>query len=202
MTPSTTHLFGSGPCTEPTLLDGYQLLTVPDVLTEAQCARLREWAEPQPWEHEAPINGPGGFVTATDVRNNDRLIVDDESWASALWNRVRLVFPHVNGCAPVGINERFRFYRYQPGQYFRAHQDGYYQRPGTRVRSVFTVMLYLSSVEQGGATRFYDADHTVTPRAGMVCAFVHRQLHAGEEVVRGEKWVLRTDVMYDLDRQV
>ena len=194
-------LFGHGPGPDPVHLAGPHIFTLPRLLGPAECAALRTWAADRSWEHNAPINGPGGFVTRTDVRNNDRLIVDDPLWADALWHRVRHAFPRVNGSPPVGLNERFRFYRYQPGQYFRAHLDGYYQRPGTRVRSMFTLMLYLSEVEAGGTTLFYEADLEVVPEEGLACAFVHQQLHAGQPVTAGEKWVLRTDVMYDLDRR-
>ena len=195
---SAIELFGTGPGPDPVHVDGLRILTLPGLLTAEHCARLRDWTAAHTWEENAPINGAGGFVTRTDVRNNDRLIVDDPAWAEALWDRVRHVFPHANDHPPIGLNERFRFYRYRPGQYFHAHMDGWYQRPGTHIRSVYTLMLYLSGVEAGGHTRFYDADVGVIPEEGMACAFVHAQLHAGEPVERGQKWVLRTDVMYDL----
>ena len=34
------------------------------------------------------------------------------------------------GRRPVGVNERFRCYRYVPGQQFKAHYDGAFQRLG------------------------------------------------------------------------
>jgi hypothetical protein len=36
----------------------------------------------------------------------------------------------------------------------------------------------------------------VRPATGLALVFMHRQLHEGAEVVRGRKYVLRTDVMY------
>jgi hypothetical protein len=37
---------------------------------------------------------------------------------------------------------------------------------------------------------------SVTPREGMALVFVHRTWHEGAVVASGEKYVLRTDVMY------
>lgn len=54
----------------------------------------------------------------------------------------------------------------------------------------------------GGATRFwamYDSETfmDVNPKAGACLVFQHRNLlHSGEEVVRGVKYTVRTDVMY------
>ena len=36
----------------------------------------------------------------------------------------------------------------------------------------------------------------MTPERGKALVFYHRQLHEGMPVVRGRKYVLRTDVMY------
>ena len=36
----------------------------------------------------------------------------------------------------------------------------------------------------------------VTPERGKALVFYHRQLHEGMPVVRGRKYVLRTEVMY------
>jgi saccharopine dehydrogenase (NAD+, L-lysine-forming) len=38
---------------------------------------------------------------------------------------------HLHGRRPVGVNERFRCYRYEPGQRFAPHYDGAYQRSAT-----------------------------------------------------------------------
>ena len=51
---------------------------------------------------------------------------------------------------------------------------------------------------QWGATAFREtrASLLVTPERGKALVFYHRQLHEGLPVVRGRKYVLRTDVMY------
>ena len=43
---------------------------------------------------------------------------------------------------------------------------------------------------------------TVRPERGMALGFVHLQLHEGAPVVRGQKYVLRTDVMYALGTRI
>lgn len=46
--------------------------------------------------------------------------------------------------------------------------------------------------------RFYLYEHgqTITPKQGQILLFEHRQLHEGAPVISGQKYVLRTDVMY------
>lgn len=192
-------LFGTDSCPPVHALDDGCVLTIPGFLDDAQCAALKGFTRGQTWEAEAPITTAEGFVQASDVRNNERLIIDDPSWADQLWSRLGPVFDGlVHGIPAIGINERFRFYRYGPGQYFRAHYDGHYRRPGTHHESLFTLMLYLSDVEEGGHTHFHESGVSVVPEPGLACAFLHRQLHEGERVAQGTKWVLRTDVMFDL----
>lgn len=132
-----------------------------------------------------------------DVRNNTRVMVDRIDWARELWELVRPVAPPpMNGLAPSGLNERFRFYRYDPGQRFAGHMDMGYCRPDASEMSLVTLMIYLNDDFEGGATRFFEHRLQVTPEAGMGLFFVHEQLHEGSEVTRGRKYVLRTDVMY------
>lgn len=37
---------------------------------------------------------------------------------------------------------------------------------------------------------------TITPNQGQILVFENRQLHEGAPVISGQKYVLRTDVMY------
>ena len=63
-------------------------------------------------------------------------------------------------------------------------------------------MIYLNDAFEGGATLFQDAtapakDYaTVTPAAGRIVLFEHGLFHCGGRVTAGEKYVLRTDVMF------
>ena len=54
----------------------------------------------------------------------------------------------------VGLNERFRFYRYTEGEYFNWHGDGSFLRSDGE-RSLFTAMLYLNDGFEGGTTDFW-----------------------------------------------
>lgn len=88
-----------------------------------------------------------------------------------------------------------RVYRYEVGQHFGLHQDQGYAGPGGS-RSLLTSMVYLNEDFDGGETDFPEQQRVVVPRTGKALWFQHMLLHAGRRVVRGSKYVLRSDVLY------
>jgi prolyl 4-hydroxylase len=143
---------------------------------------------------EAPITTSFGFVMRPDIRNNTRVIIDDKDRAEKLWERIQEYIPKLEGLSPVGVNERFRFYRYDPGQKFAWHRDGCYQRENGE-KSYLTFMIYLNEGFEGGETSFRIGK--IPPKQGRALFFLHPLLHQGDEVSKGRKYVLRTDVMYE-----
>jgi hypothetical protein len=59
-------------------------------------------------------------------------------------------------------------------------------------------MIYLNGGARGGETRFQHA--SITPAPGLALIFDHYVLHEGVRVLEGQKYVLRSDVMYGLER--
>ena len=182
-----------------TFLDGLQVYTIDDFLTPAECAAFIEQFRNRTFE-KGTI---GDLHLIESFRNNDRVIHDDHALAAAIFERAREDLPaEWQGRELGGFNERWRYYRYLPGQYFKMHGDGAHHRFQERERSLLTFMIYLNDVEEGGETRFYDrADPrvpylAVKPKCGTALVFLHQLLHEGAEVLRGEKHVLRTDVMF------
>ena len=128
------------------------------------------------------------------MRNNTRVMIDSFDLAGALWELVRdhAPSPH-EGDVAIGLNERFRIYRYDPGQQFDWHYDGYYRRQ-IGEQSKFTLMFYLNDGYEGGQTDFRDC--SVIPQQGDALLFWHHIRHRGAPVTAGRKYALRTDVMY------
>ena len=169
--------------------------TVPEVLSAAECAALIERME-SAGTAPAPISTAQGFVMRPDIRNNTRVVLDDLPLAAELLQRIRSHVPQVLGGAQVvGVNERFRCYRYAPGQRFALHYDGAFQRNHDEA-SKLTFMVYLNEGFTGGATDFPENGECITPKTGMALFFQHRLLHEGCEVLSGLKYALRSDVMY------
>jgi hypothetical protein len=177
-------------------IDDYRIFAIRDFLSPGECVAHMDRAEDLGFDI-APISAAGGFVVARDVRDNDRVMVDDHALAAELWERARPFMPGpLFGWEPVGLNERFRYYRYDPGQKFRPHFDGSFERSRTE-RSMLTFMVYLNDGYAGGQTKFVtDCKRIITPEAGKALVFWHQQLHEGAPVEAGRKYVLRTDVMY------
>jgi prolyl 4-hydroxylase len=178
-------------------LDGMAPLvfTIADVFGPAECEAAIARAEQTGFD-TAPITTGAGFVMRPEVRNNDRAMFDDVELAAELFARIRDMLPRrMCGRRPVGVNERFRCYRYMPGQQFKAHYDGAFQRSASE-RSELTFMIYLNDGFTGGQTVFHDFDVDVAPRRGMALLFQHEVLHEGRVVESGVKYVLRSDVMY------
>ncbi|KAF2494265.1 hypothetical protein BU16DRAFT_464565 [Lophium mytilinum] len=131
-------------------------------------------------------------------------------------------WPKVTGIGPqkrketwrmTRLNERMRFLKYSSGEFFRPHCDGTYETPDFKERSYFTLHLYLNDASsdpkgqslQGGSTTFHAFDMKrridVEPKIGRVLLFQHKfLLHSGDDVTRGTKLTMRTDVMFEKDR--
>jgi predicted 2-oxoglutarate/Fe(II)-dependent dioxygenase YbiX len=173
------------------------------LLSPAECAAIVA---------EATIAGFGrtGADYPPSYRDNDRLVRDDPALAAALFARIRPWLParivDADGAVwvPVGLNERFRFCRYRDGQSFTVHRDGVFAR-SDRERSRLTCMIYLDDAArfEGGRTRFFASRApgarllgAIVPRAGTMVVFDHDLWHDGEPVTRGEKHVMRSDVVF------
>lgn len=104
---------------------------------------------------------------------------------------------------PVERGEGLQVLRYTPGAEYKPHFD-YFDpaQPGTGSvlkrggQRVGTIVIYLNTPEEGGATVFPDAGLSVSPLAGNAVFFSYAQpvpatktLHGGAPVLRGEKWV-------------
>jgi hypothetical protein len=182
-------------------LDGDWVFVIHDFLSPTECAALIERSEGMSYE-----TGTVGDAVVEAVRNNERVILDDPALAAEFYERARPLLPAtVEGKVLAGFNERWRFYRYGPGQTFKPHRDGSYHRYEELQQSLLTFMIYLNDHMAGGETRFFPdmeraftrhASLSVRPEAGMALVFVHRIWHEGAVVDDGRKYVLRTDVMY------
>ncbi len=169
--------------------------TLPAVLSREECvaaiARIEALGPT-----DAPITTARGFEMRPDVRNNQRVVFDDPALAATLFALVAPSLPPtLAGAVPVGANERFRCYRYTPGQRFAPHYDGAFVRSADE-RSELTFIVYLNHMFSGGATQFHDHDVTAVPVAGSALLFQHAMLHEGCVVTDGVKYVLRSDVMF------
>ncbi len=169
------------------------IFTISDYLSLEECAELIRVSEQKAFE-AAPIITPSGSKVESNTRNNDRLVFDDYALASKLWERSKPHIPHAFGRrTAIGLNERFRLYRYTPGQKFSWHADVPFQRQNGEI-SLLTFMVYLNDGYEGGATRFESTK--VTGKPGMALVFQHGLVHEGSEVTHGVKYVLRSDVMF------
>ncbi|QUM77349.1 2OG-Fe(II) oxygenase [Moritella sp. 24] len=166
----------------------FQLL---NVFSPQECLRLIKVSESMGYLPDAAVSLP------RNVRHNDSLTwVVDEQTDHLIWDRVKHLMTDDEGIfdnkAAVGINARFRFYRYSKGDYFKPHSDGSW--PGSRVInnkliadaygdrfSQMTFLILLSEYFDGGATRFLvNANDTRQPaRRGDSVAEVDIRTPAG-----------------------
>lgn len=180
------------------MLDDNQpyIIKVRDVMSPDECQQLIakiESLNPK----VATVNTRYGTAVDQRIRNNDRVIFDDQTLADTILARIRDRVPEtIHGMVLVGANERFRCYRYKPGMRFAPHSDGSFCRNASE-RSYYSCLVYLNEDFEGGATTFLtDPEVAVQPIQGMALLFQHPIVHEGSVVISGVKYVCRTDLMY------
>lgn len=132
----------------------------------------------------------------------------------SLWSRISDLMP----AGAVGVNPRWRFFRYGPGTIYRRHVDGSWpanalndqgeyvvDTSNGKIRSRLTFLIYLTEGFNGGSTTFFGATpgepgvisaRGVVPQIGSVLCFPHGDaedspVHEGSAVtqsVNGEAY--------------
>jgi prolyl 4-hydroxylase len=175
-------------------LDSF-LFLIEDFFSSRECDELVIWSELKGYE-EAKVQVSGQEIMLKAVRNNSRITFIDFNLANRIWEKFKpFAVEKFSNSEVLGLNEMFRFYKYEKGQRFKKHIDGSYIR-NEQEASYFTLMIYLNDDFKGGGTTFQW--HNIQPKKGTALVFYHGMKHCGEEVTDGIKYVLRTDIMYKL----
>ncbi len=167
--------------------------TIDDFLSKKECEDLIVFSEMRGYE-KAAVSMKSGAKVMKAVRDNYRLIYRDEEMALKYWSRLQPFCPaQIDNWNAIGLNEQFRFYRYESSQRFKRHIDGRIKK-SDKEESRITFMIYLNEEFEGGETQFDDVK--IVPKTGTALCFIHEQKHEGCPVIEGAKYALRTDVMY------
>ena len=150
-------------------------------------------------------------------RNNQRIINFNPQLRDTLWQRI---VPYLEPTIEIHgkhetlhtnfytsgvwekkqLNDNFRLCRYQPGNYFKPHNDEGYHPDIKRIRTMKTCMIYLNNDFIGGDTIFYFSDGnqvSLRPQVGMCLIFNQKILHEGATVSSGLKYFIRTDILFE-----
>src|SRR5688500_890807 len=104
------------------------IFTIPEFLSPEECAEYIALSEGIGYE-AATLATADGAKLQPEIRNNNRVILDDVEFVRKLWARATLHVPRIlNGRQAIGFNERIRFYRYDPSQQFAGHVDAPFRR--------------------------------------------------------------------------
>lgn len=185
----------------------FTCFVIPSLFSKTECEQLLNTEIKNSFQ-EAISNYP------TYYRNNERFVIDNDLLATQLFEKVKPYLPEtieINSAiqAENGIwhlkelNSRIRFCKYSAHQYFHRHLDGVHYRNAT-TQSKLTFMIYLNSATafKGGRTLFFKTKETIEvwasyiPRQGDLIVFDHNVWHEGEVLTEGEKFVLRSDILY------
>lgn len=172
--------------------------TIDDALDAAQCERYIQRIRSEEQER-APVITHDGVGLDLAVRNNTRVMWDSYDEAQALLARIEERIPRrILGMKRVGANPRLRLYRYGSGEKHGSHWDTVVEFE-RGAKSLLTLVIYLNDGFVGGETDFNELGVRVTPRRGRALVFQHRVLHTATTVREGEKFVLRTDIVFGPD---
>eukprot|EP01102_Stenamoeba_stenopodia_P002892 TRINITY_DN1277_c0_g1_i2.p1 TRINITY_DN1277_c0_g1~~TRINITY_DN1277_c0_g1_i2.p1 ORF type:complete len:282 (-),score=57.56 TRINITY_DN1277_c0_g1_i2:34-879(-) len=168
-----------------------------------------------------------------DYRNNVRLVLRQEELAQLIFERVKpfldqkvsITLGNVKHFAgddsavgqweATGLNECWRFCRYDRSGHFGPHFDGEFCR-NQEERSFYTFMIYLNGGFEGGETNFVGDNQTifkdpatgciraekeniiesVKPEPGLVLVFQHKTMHEGAALAGDKKYIARSEVMF------
>ena len=200
--------------------DGIWILN--DLLTERECNAWRKMSEDIGYDTVDKITPIGQYVlnqqpstgipiiwpAPTSIRTNKRCIWQvPRSESNHLYARLKtcwelpMVITDVGLWETSDLNRRWRFFKTSEGEEFKYHIDAACARDNGD-RSFASLVIWLNDDFEGGELEF-DNDIVIKPVKGDAVLFWHdghskAKRHRGHPVVRGVKYLIRTDVFYRL----
>jgi prolyl 4-hydroxylase len=170
-----------------------------DFLSQQECEQLRVDASARLARSETVENNLGGSEVNSTRTSQGMFFQRGET---ELCKTIEARIAALVGW-PVDNGEGIQVLRYGPGAEYKPHYDYFdSSEPGTvnilkrGGQRIGTVVMYLNTPEQGGATLFPDVGLDVHAVAGNAVFFAYPTptpstltLHGGAPVVKGEKWV-------------
>lgn len=174
------------------------------VASKEECDAIVATSEAMGYTDDAPVS------LGRSIRKNQSCVwIFDPEQNDRFFDRAK---PHLPG-DPVGLNRRWRLYKYEKDDTFKMHHDGAWPGSGIQdgklVQDIYdgkavswlTFLLYLNDDFTGGSTSFQG--FSVTPKRGSALCFLHgfhprSFLHQGDIVTDGVKYVARSDVLYQV----
>ncbi|KAG6917995.1 hypothetical protein DXG01_017005 [Tephrocybe rancida] len=180
-----------------------------NIFSPEECASLIALAESdQEWHTAGGTSISACYLT---FRNSlrSRLETTGKAWLDLPTRRgsFKGIYLAISFCdktthlCTLSANERLSFLRYGAGHFFKPHCDGMVELPDGR-RSFVTIQIYLNDEGlSGGATRIFGNGRRhldIEPKLGRVLILQQRViLHCGMEVVRGTKYAMRSNLMFE-----
>ncbi|KAJ3558670.1 hypothetical protein NM688_g785 [Phlebia brevispora] len=192
-----------------------QILVIDDLFTAEECKAFVRFMDKLPLELTPPPK------KGEAERVNHRISMTAPTFATRLF---AVLAPHLPSFpypqsvkrsnttshrAPHSLNTNIRMYKYTAGQYFGPHYDDSVRDTVTGAKSEWTLLIYLTGTQdgvEGGETLFYKEQKgqpraTITPPLTRGTALLHRHgneclLHEGSPILKGTKYVLRSDLMF------
>ncbi len=180
-------------------LQSPRLVVFGQLLSDEECDALMALAQPRLERSQTVAHATGGSEVNA-ARTSDGMFF--RRGETTLIERIE---QRIAGLLhwPVDHGEGLQVLRYRPGAEYRPHHD-YFDpaQPGTAAvlkrggQRLATLVMYLNTPEQGGATTFPEVGLEVAAVKGNAVFFSYpqpdpatRTLHGGAPVLAGEKWV-------------
>mmetsp|Transcript_23701 Transcript_23701/g.56124 ORF Transcript_23701/g.56124 Transcript_23701/m.56124 type:complete len:473 (-) Transcript_23701:1027-2445(-) len=181
------------------------VITFENFLTEDECTHMIEQGRKAEYERSEDVGEVQADGSYDSVRSTGR--TSENAWCSfrdGCRNDtiVELVHDRIAKVTGIGANhsEDFQILKYEPGQFYRQHHDYIeHQRDRRCGPRVLTFFLYLSDVEEGGATNFPKLGIAVKPKVGRALLWPSvlnseprnkdgRTDHEAQDVIAGVKY--------------
>lgn len=181
--------------------DALPLTVYDNVLSAFECNYIVKRFSPmlEPSMIVDPITGKG---RVDSVRTSQVAIIFPEV-ADWITRKIDLIVAHLTD-TKVTQGEALTLLRYEDGQEYKPHYDAFsvgedaviFQDGGQRVK---TALIYLNTLEEGGATYFPKLNKRVAPVLGSMLVFPNvdsngdtliNSYHAGEKITTTNKWLV------------
>lgn len=207
-----------------------------DVLSEADCEQLIRRMNESGKAYPVSIQGRKDMVD--DRAGSVRATAWCPTLAEQFWQKIKDIIPikkTTNALSPtdwwqeqpfyeweaIGVSPLLRFMKYQAGGQHYSHYDAAFIYPDARYRSLMSIVFYLTTNTEGGATRFVkdgqeqlpieernhedwyretkeeEVLHAVAPKKGSVLIFDHRICHDVQYYFgKNDRIIIRGDLVF------